>query len=163
MRFPRAIRLDQSDLNVYDVAALPGEWALPGAFCFAETAPEELVGKTRQAFVHGFLGITSFGWSTLVEVAEIEDDDYQAVIERLASRFVTHFGAPDLEAARPVARDEAEFAAGLCEHKVHTLLSVERTHGDEGIVERFKVIEPPRGVQHARIWELQPDDGDELA
>ncbi len=163
MRFPRAIRLDQSDLKVYEVVALPGEWAIPGAFAFADAPAESLTGKRRQAFVHGFLGVTSFGWTTLVEVAEIAPEDFDGVIGRLASRFVTHFGAPDLDAARPVARAEAEFAASLCEHKVHTLLAVERSLGDEGIVERFKVIEAPRAVQHARIWEIEPDDAGEQA
>ncbi len=154
MRFPRAIRLDASDLKVFAVAAEPGEWAVPGAFAFANTDPQDLTGKARQAFVHGFLGTESFGWTTLVEVAEIDEDNHERVVVRLADHFVAHYGAPDRTAAMPVARDEVGFAAGLCDHKLHTLLMVERELGEDGIVERFKVIHPPRGAQHAKIWSI---------
>ena len=158
MHFPRAIRLDQSDTHVYEVVAEPGEWAIPGAFAFAEVEPEALSGKARQAFVHGFLGTLSFGRTTLVEVADITDDEFEAVVERLAAHFVERYGAPDLDAARVAARAEAEFAASLCDHKIHTLLALERHFGDDGIVERFKVIHPPREPQHAKIWAIVEDD-----
>ncbi|MFQ5763830.1 MAG: DUF6505 family protein, partial [Rhodospirillales bacterium] len=69
MRFPRTIRLDESDRRVFERAAEPGEWAIPGTFVFADADPATLSGKARQAFAHGFLGLESFGWSTLVEVA----------------------------------------------------------------------------------------------
>jgi len=161
MRFPRAIRLDQSDTRVYAVAAEPGEWAIPGAFAFHDAEPETLAGKARQAFVHGFLGTLSFGWSTLVEVAEIDATEFAEVVERLAAHFIARYGAPDLQTARPLARAEAEFAASLCEHKVHTLLAVERSFGAEGIVERFKVIRPPRGTVHTKIWTIVDDDDEE--
>jgi len=158
LRFPRAIRLDESDSRVYELAAEPGEWAIPGAFAFADAEPEGLSAKARQAFARGFLGTTSFGWTTLVEVAEIPEAELEALIERLAGHFVERYGAPDLETARAAARAEAEFAAGLCEHKLHTLLTLERDLGDQGIVERFKVIQPPRQAQHARIWSIVEDD-----
>ncbi len=158
LRFPRAIRLDQSDSHVFELAAEPGEWAIPGAFVFADAEPEALSGKARQAFARGFLGTTSFGWTTLVEVAEISEAELEALIERLASHFVARYGAPDLAVARAAARAEAEFAAGLCEHKVHTLLALERELGKEGIVERFKVIQPPREAQHAKVWAIVEDD-----
>ncbi len=154
MRFPRAIRLDGSDLNVFETAAEPGEWAVPGAFVFSSADPQDLAGKARQAFVHGFLGTESFGWTTLVEVAEIDEADHERVAVRLAEHFVARFGAPDRAAAMPVARDEMAFAAGLCDHKLHTLIAVEREITDEGIAERFKVIEPARGGGHAKIWSI---------
>ena len=69
MRFLRAIRFDESDTRIFERAALPGEWAIPGTFVFADADPETLGGKVRQAFAYGFLGIGSFGWSTFVEVS----------------------------------------------------------------------------------------------
>ena len=71
MRFPRTVRFDISDTRIYETAAAPDEWAVSGAFAFAGVDSETLVGKARQAFVRGFLGTTSFGWSTFVTVAEI--------------------------------------------------------------------------------------------
>ncbi|MFQ5783820.1 MAG: DUF6505 family protein [Alphaproteobacteria bacterium] len=154
MRFPRTIRLDETDVRVFERAAEPGEWAVPGAFAFADLDPAGLTGKLRQAFVHGFLGTSSFGRSTLVEIAEIDETAYHEVTQRLALHFIADYGAPDLAAALPAAREEAAFAAGLCEHGLHTLIAVERELGDDGIVERFRVIEPARATDHAKIWSI---------
>lgn len=158
MRFPRTIRLDASDPQVFDRAAEPGELAVSGAFAFSNLGPDDIVGKTRQAFSNGFLGVESFGRSTLVAVAEIADDDYDRVVHALADHFVAHYGAPDIESALPVARDEAAFAAGLCDHRVNTLLTVSRSFGDDGIAERFATVAPPPAGAHSRVWEIVEDD-----
>ena len=52
MRFPRAIRLDNSDLQVFESVAEPGEWAVPGAFAFSDADPQDLTGKVRQLMLH---------------------------------------------------------------------------------------------------------------
>ena len=162
MRFPRTIRLDASDEHVFERAAAPEEWAVSGAFAFADTPPETLRGKAAQAFARGFLGTHSFGWSTLVAVAEIKPAELEAVIEALAQHFVDRYGAPSIAAARPAAEAEAAFAGSLCEHRLNTLLAVERTFGPDGIVERFRTIEPLRSGSHARIWSIVPDGDDAL-
>ena len=163
MRFPRTIRLDASDEHVFERAAAPEEWAVSGAFAFADTAPEALRGKSAQAFARGFLGTRSFGWSTLVAVAEIKPFELEAVIAALAHHFVDRYGAPSIAAARPAAEAEAAFAGSLCEHKINTLIAVERSFGPDGIVERFRTIEPLKSGSHARIWSIVADlenDGD---
>ena len=66
MKFLRAIRLDESDAQVYEQASQPGEWAVPGSFAFLDMDPDTLHGKQLQAFKSGFLGTQSFGWTTLV-------------------------------------------------------------------------------------------------
>ena len=90
MRFPRTIRLDASDERVFECAAAPEEWAVSGAFAFADLSLEALHGKAGQAFARGFLGTRSFGWSTLVAVAEIAPDELETVVEALARHFVEH-------------------------------------------------------------------------
>lgn len=160
MKFPRCVRLDASDARIFHRAAEPGEWAVPGGFAFNGRDPETLDRKDRIAFASGWLGTDSFGHSSLVEVAEIDEAGFFQVIERLARHFVEAHGAPDLGAALPAAREEADYAAGLCEHKVNSLLAVERELTDEGIVERFRVIVPGRAKDHARIWEIV-EDGDD--
>jgi len=159
MKFPRCIRLDTSDSHVFPRTATSGEWAVPGGLTFAGCDPETLDNKTKLAFQTGWLGTQSFGWSSLVEVADIDDAGFARVIEDLAAGFVSVLGAPDLAAARGHAEAEATYAAGLCEHDPHTLLALERALGDEGIVERFRVIVPERAPDHANIWEIVPDDG----
>lgn len=160
LRFPRTIRLDESDAAVYDHAAAPGEWAVSGAFAYSELAAGDLQGKTRQAFAHGFLGLESFGRSTLVVVTDIDQTSYDGIVELLAQHFVDHYGAPDIAAARPVAEEEAAFAASLCDHPVNTLLAVSRELEERGVVESFRVITPEAPKSHAKIWEIVEQDSD---
>lgn len=160
MRFPRVIHLDESDSRVYEPPSLPGEWAVSGSFAFVDRDPALLHGKPGQAFRSGFLGTESFGWSTLVAVEEISDEEHAAVLERLATHFMARYGAPDRTTALRAARDETEFAASLCEHPLHTLLAVERRVENGEIVEEFRVVRPT-GADHARVrlWGIE-DDGD---
>ena len=160
IHFPKTIRFDASDEHVFERAAAPEEWAVSGAFAFADVPPEALRGKAAQAFARGFLGTRSFGWSTLVAVAEIRPAELEAVIATLAQHFVEYYGAPSIAAARPAAEAEAAFAGSLCEHKLNTLIAVERTFGPDGIVERFRTIEPLKTGSHARIWSIVPDSDD---
>jgi len=162
MKFPRAIRLDSSDLQVFDRAAEPGEWALPGTFAFLERDPASFGNKEKIAFQSGWLGIGSFGWASLVEVAEIDEPSFDDLLDRLARHFVKHCGAPNLAEAMPTARQEADYAASLCSHKNCTLLSLAREYSDEGIVERFRVIKPDRAQDHARIWEIVTDGNEAI-
>jgi hypothetical protein len=157
LRFPRTIRFDASDEHVFEAAAAADEWAVSGAFAFADADPASLAGKARQAFASGFLGTASFGWSTFVAVAEITEVQLEAVIDALAGHFVERYGAPSPEAARAAARAEAEFAASLCAHPINTLLAVERAFGKGGVVERFRTIMPERAPGHAKIWTIVPD------
>jgi hypothetical protein len=159
MYFPRVIRLDESDARVYATLSRPGEWAVPGAFAFLGVDVERADGKTREAFRRGFLGTESFGWSTLVQVDEIRMGEYLAVIERLAVHFVERYGAPDLDAARAMAQEEAEFAASICNHPLNTLLALERSVGTEGIEESFRVARSPDPLdhEHIKIWTIVDD------
>jgi hypothetical protein len=157
MRFPCTIRLDASDTRVFARAAEPGEWAVSGGFVFADQEPTLLAGKQRLAFAQGFLGTASFGWSSLVSVAEIGFTEYEAVIEALAQHLLADYGAPDIAAARAAAREEAEFAASLCTHRINTLIAVERSFGPQGVVERFRTVAAPHDAPHATIWSIEQD------
>jgi hypothetical protein len=142
MRLPRTIRLDPSDLSVFDVAAEPGEWAVPGSFSFLAGDPAAFTGKRRAAFAHGFLGTGSFGWTTLVTVEDASDADVAQVTAALAAHFVAEHGAPSTEAAVAVARREVAFASSLCDHPPGTIIAVSRRVDREGLVEQFKTITP---------------------
>lgn len=158
MRLPRTIRFDASDEQVFERAAAPGEWAVSGAFAFADADPALLAGKARQAFRSGFLGTASFGWSTFVVVAEITPEAFGRVTEALAAHFCSVYGAPSLQAAHEVARREVQFAADLCTHNINTVLAVQREFGPDGIIERFRTVEPRRDGMHAKIWTIEADD-----
>ena len=157
MHLPRAIRLDHSDLQVLPLACQPGEWAVPGSFAFTEANPETLAPGERLAFATAWLGLGSFGFTTLVEVAEIGEAEFFQAAERLAQHFVARYGAPDLVTALPAARAELDDASSLCDHKLGTLLAIEREMTAEGLRERVRVITPERAQDHARIWSLSED------
>jgi len=154
VKFLRTVRFDASDEQVFARVAEPGEWAVPGSFEFLDADPRQLSGKDAQAFSNGFLGIGSFGWSSLVEIADIDEDGFQRIIDQLAQYFIGHHGAPHIAAALPMAADEAHYASTVCEYPLHTLLAIEREFGDDGIVESLKVIRPQRADGHGqvRLW-----------
>ena|GEM_PF-142039 len=137
---PRTLRLDGSDAVVFERAAAPGEWAVPGGFCFWDDAVEALSGKRRQAFRAGFLGLSSFGWSTLVEVAEASAAEREAAVAALAAHILAEYGAPDLAAAQAAAEEEVAFAASLCVHPVGTVLALSRVVEGGAVRERFRTL-----------------------
>lgn len=143
-KLARTIRFDDSDLNVFETTAQPDEWALSGAFEFSNWSEDALTGKARQAFANGWLGLESFGRSTFVAVAVIEAAEIAAAEQALAAHFVARYGAPSLDAALPVAREEIRYMLDLCEeHDPNTLLVVERSLDPGGVREAFRAI-PPR-------------------
>src|ERR1044072_9964858 len=91
LKFPRTIRLDPSDSFVFERAAEPGEWAVSGAFVFWNREPATLGQKQRVALRSGFLGIDSFGWSTLAIVTEATEAERQTMIDRVAARLLKKF------------------------------------------------------------------------
>src|ERR1700686_292558 len=95
---------------------------------FAQLDPATLTGKARAAFRGGFLGIDSFGWSTLARIVEASEADRAAALELLAAQLVRVFGAPDLSAGRVAAEEEIAFAASLCEHPAGMLIAVSRRY-----------------------------------
>lgn len=154
----RTLRFDATDERVFERAAAADEWAVAGGFAFSDDTAETLTGKRLQAFRSGFLGLSSFGWSTFVAVAVIEPETLEELAVRLARHFVEHYGAPDVAAALPVARDELAFALSLAEpHAPNTVLAVERELSEEGVRERFRTVRPPSGGLHARIFDIVPD------
>jgi hypothetical protein len=142
IRLPRAMRLDHSDLSVFDVAAEPGEWAVPGSFSFLAAGPDALKGKRRAAFANGFLGTASFGWTTLVTVEEASPAAIAAVTAALAEHFLAEHGAPSAAEAAEVAQREVAFAGSLCEHPPGTILAVSRRFDGDALIEHFKTITP---------------------
>ena len=72
---------------------------------------------------------------------QIEPKERDALIDALAAHFVRIYGAPDLEAARPVAEQEVSFMSELCEdHDENTLLAVQRELTPSGVREQFRAI-----------------------
>src|SRR5947199_4687027 len=127
LKLPRTIRLDPSDTFVFEHAADPGEWAVTGSFLFFDADIPSLAGRARAAFRAGFLGVRSFGFSTLIVVSEASDRERGEAIAALALHIQEKLGAPDLETARAAATEEIAFAESLCKDEVHTIIAMHRT------------------------------------
>lgn len=140
MKLLRTIRLDPSDTFVFATAAEPGEWAVTGSFLFADADPDQLGPKDKAALRAGFLGVDSFGWSTLAVVSEASEAERRDAAERLARRFVERLGAPDLATALPAAEEEIAFSASLCDHPVNTLIALHRVIDAHGLHEQFRTL-----------------------
>jgi hypothetical protein len=148
----RTIALDPSDTFVFDVAAEPGDWAVSGAFRFYDGDTSGLTGKDRSAFRSGFLGVQSWGWSTLVQIVPATEDDRRRLVETLATQLVDRFGAPDLATARVAAEEEVAFAESLCTDPVSTLIAVHRSAADGDVRESFRRLKLRERSGHSRAF-----------
>lgn len=143
MKLARAIHFDESDMRVFASPARTGEWCISGGFEFSNWTEGDLSGKARQAFSNGWFGLETGGRATFVAVTQIEPAELETLASLLAQHFVTYYGAPSLDAALPVAREELAHMAELCEdHEPNTLLTVARELTEAGVREAFRVIEP---------------------
>jgi hypothetical protein len=161
MKLLRTIRLDPSDTFVFEKAAEPGEWAVPGSFVFWNQDPSTLEGKARSAFRAGILGIGSLGWSTLAQIVEADDAQHGEAVEMLAQRLMQNFGAPDLTLARLAASEEIAYAASLCDHPLDTLVAVHRVYEDDSIRETFRTLRPRNGPKPLRAFSFLEAEGDD--
>ena len=152
MKLLRTIALDPSDGFVFDVAAERGDWAVSGAFCFCDCDPLKLTGKERWAFRGGFLGVRSWGWSTLVQIVDATEHDRAVLVELLARQLVDRLGAPDVATAMAAAEEEVAFAQSLCTHPVGTLVAVHRSAKDGEIREAFRTLQRREDVTHGKAF-----------
>ena len=142
MNLARAIHFDESDMRVFYSPARTGEWCISGGFEFSNWSEADLIGKARQAFANGWLGVETFGRVTFVAVTRIQQQEFDVLVRRLAEHFVDIYGAPSVEAALGVAREEMAQMADLCEdHPPNTLLTVSRELTDAGVKESFRTLE----------------------
>lgn len=156
----RTIALDVSDTFTFDVAAMPGEWAVSGAFRFCDQDPAKLSGKARAAFRGGFLGVQSWGWSTLAQIVPATEDDCQVLVELLARQLIDRFGAPDMAIARAAAEEEVTFVQSLCTHPISSLIAVHRSAGDGEVHEGFRKLQLREGQRHGKAFSFMEIEDD---
>jgi hypothetical protein len=142
MKLARAIHFDESDTRVFHNPTRTGEWCISGGFEFSNWGEADLIGKARQAFANGWMGVETFGRVSFVAVTQIEPQEVEVIATLLAQHFVDIYGAPDLDAAKGVALEEISQMAELCiDHAPNTLLTVARELTPAGVKEAYRVIE----------------------
>lgn len=143
MKLARTLRLDISDENVYELPAPSGEWAISGGFEFSNWGEANLKGKARQAFTNGWYSIESGGRASFVGVCNITEPELERLRQTLAQTFVEFYGAPDMDAALPVASEEIDQMRRMCEDfEENTLLMVSRTLTELGVEETYRSRAP---------------------
>ena len=156
-KLPRTIRMDASDVNIFEQAAEPGEWSVTGTFMFVDEMPDTMPRKRKLAFASGWLSVESFGWSSLVQVSHVDQDDYETSIRAVAGHLFKDFGAPDMMAALEAAGEVVEEAIALCDGQdAGTILAVQRDADLKGIAERVRVVNKTESM-HAPVWSIADD------
>ncbi|HEX5213761.1 MAG TPA: DUF6505 family protein [Pseudolabrys sp.] len=161
MKLLRTVRLDASDTFIFETAAEPGEWAVSGAFAFWDRDPATLDGKARSAFRGGFLGLSSFGRSTLVQIVAATEADRANLLDMLARHLLDRYGAPSIEDARAAAADEVKFAESLCSQPLDTLVAVHRSSDNGEVRETFRTLRPRTGQKPARAFSFLEVEGED--
>ena len=88
MKLARAIHFDDSDTRVFHSPARTGEWCISGGFEFSNWSEGDLVGKAKQAFTNGWMGVETFGRTSFVAVTQVEQNEIDALAQALAGHFV---------------------------------------------------------------------------
>lgn len=160
-KLPQVVRLDDSDLQVFEHVAEPGEWAVSGAFEFLDDSIESLTGKRLQAFRSGFLGIKTSGRSTLVAINSLSPDEYQNAINRLTVNILSNYGISQRSLALNVATEEIRYAESLCEYDEGTILALDREFTSDEIKESFKKFLPADSADWEKsqpiVYDLERD------
>ena len=161
----RTIRLDPSDTFAFERAAEPGEWAVPGSFLYFGEDIVALKGKAKVAFRSGWLGLASFGWSTIALVTEATSDEREDAVRSLAAKLVAELGAPDMATALAAADEEISFAESCAQHPEQALVVIHRTLGENGdIREQFRTVQaglPFNKDSHSRVFTFHAVEGEE--
>ena len=143
MKLARTLRLDISDDNVFEMPAPSGEWAISGGFEFSNWTEADLKGKARQAFSNGWYSIEPGGRASFVGVCNITEAELEQLRQTLAQTFVECYGAPDIDAAYPVACNEIDQMRSMCEDfEDNTLLMVSRALTELGVEEAYQSRAP---------------------
>src|SRR5262249_53229131 len=116
--------------------------------------------KDRSAFRSGFLGVRSWGWSTLAQIVPATEDDRRTLVELLAGQLIERFGAPDLATARLVAEEEVAFAQSLCTHPISALIAVHRSASDGEVRESFRRLQLREGQRHGKAFSFMDVEDD---
>ena len=162
MKFAKTIRFDKSDLNIFPSISEEGELAVVGTFSFFNIPENKILGKTKQAFSNGFLGIPSFGYSTFISITEVNEDELAKLKNKLTEQFLNVYKAPSPEHASRAAKNEINLMNDLCKiHENGSLLTISREFKEGNIKENFRNLPKSDSCAEQKIWTFQEDKIDE--
>jgi len=144
-KFLRAVRLDESDDEVFrsSGAAGEGEWLVTGGYaaCDFDSAPR---CDPRCHCESSFVALASKRRCSIAEVVAVTDAQLEEHIDALAWHLVRQWSAPSWEDARRVAEEEVRHTAEVCETLAPELwITVKRGHSSDGasLEEQYSVYD----------------------
>jgi len=152
MNLAKTVRLDPSDLHIFERPAEIGEWAIAGTFSFVDSDPTTWSKKQKLTFQSAWLGIGSFGYSTFVQATAIPSSEYEQLLLTLSAHLTDQYMAPNLEVATDAAKQEIDDMATLCNHPPGTLLAIERIIDGHNITEKTRVISSSEEHAKPQVW-----------
>jgi len=159
MKFARTIHFDKSDLNIFPIASEEGELAVVGTFNFYNMEQKDLKGKIRQAFTNGFMGCKTFGYSTLISLVNVTEEDLEKLKDDLGQYLIDKYGAPNKEIASKAASEEINLMLELCrDHETGSLLSISREWTEQGIKEKYRNLPKAESCAEQKIWTVVEED-----
>jgi hypothetical protein len=127
----RAVRLDESDENVFRVcgAAREGEPVVTGGYAVCDFAQSRRCEPSCRCD-SSFLAVSSKARCSIAEVVEVTEAQLAEQVDALAWHLVRGWNAPSWEAARALAEEEVRHTAEVCETLEPSLwITVERRPG----------------------------------
>ena len=161
MKLLKTIRFDASDERVFELAAAPEEWAVSGAFAFADLAPEAVAGKSQAGLRQRLSRPCQL---RPVDLCHRRRGDARRPARGSSARW-PRISSPSMElpgsrrrCRRPRRRPASCSTCAATRRSTRSSPCVARGTRKAGIKEEFRTIRPPTGEPlHAKIWTVVDD------
>jgi hypothetical protein len=137
-KFLKAVRLDDSDAEIFSIACDADEWVTAGGFAVCDLA-HGLHREPKCRCADSFLSLTRRARCTLAEVVEVSDTDLALFRDQMVQHLIFDWRAPDADAAGAIADEEIAYTSELATgFPAEVWITVKRSAGADGqINERY--------------------------
>ena len=134
-KFLKAVRLDDSDAEIFGAACDADEWVTSGGFAVCDLA-QGLHREPKCRCADSFLSLTRGARCTLAEVVNVNEADLALFRDQMIQHLIFDWKAPGAEAAGEIADEEIAYTAELAEgFPTEVWITVKRSAGADGQVE----------------------------
>lgn len=133
-KFLKAVRLDDSDAEMFDAACDADEWVTTGGFAVCDLV-EGLHRAPKCRCASSFLSLTRDARVTIAEVVQVTDADVAIFRDQMRQHLVFHWKAPDADALE-TANAEIAYTMDLASSFPDEVwITVKRTVNADGLID----------------------------
>lgn len=133
-KFLKAVRLDNSDTEVFETACDADEWVTTGGFAVCDLA-EGLHRVPKCRCASSFLSLTRDARVTIAEVVQVSEADLAIFRDQMRQHLVFHWKAPDAD-AQETADAEIAYTMDLASSFPDEVwITVKRSVNAEGLID----------------------------